>query len=70
MYNYNVNVYPIRCEDGTIQWGAKFLEVESVVGGGDTPEEAMKSAYENLEAYLEFLKEEGKFIPECNIDKK
>ncbi len=70
MYNYNMNVYPVKCEDGTIQWGARFLEVDGVVGAGDTPEEAMKSAYENLEVHLEFLKEDGNLIPECNVDKK
>lgn len=52
MNNYRANVFAITTEDGSISWGASFPDVECVVGGGDTPEEAVKEAYENLSIYL------------------
>lgn len=51
--NYRAYVYPIITEDGSVVWGAGFPEFECVVGGGDTPEEAIQEAYDNLDVYLE-----------------
>lgn len=64
MYNYKVNIYPIKMEDGSIEWAARFPEVNNVGGGGDTPNEALLDAYENLKAELEFLKDNGIKKPE------
>lgn len=55
--NYRVSVFPITCEDGSIQWGAEFPDVPNVGGGGDTPEEAVAEAYENLAIYLKDIKD-------------
>ena len=52
--NYRINIYPITAEDGSVSWGASFPDFSCVVGGGNTPEEALKEAYENLDIYLEF----------------
>lgn len=45
-------MFPISTEDGSLSWGASFPDIECVVGGGDTPDEAIKEAYENLDIYL------------------
>jgi antitoxin HicB len=66
MSNYEIRVYPIECEDGSVSWGASFPAVNGCAGGGDTPEEAIKEAYENLEVYITYLKEKGEPIPQAN----
>ena len=52
MINYRAQVFPITAEDGSISWGVVFPDISCVVGGGDTPEEAINEAYQNLEYYL------------------
>lgn len=64
MKNYEVVVHQIKMEDGSVEWGAFFPCVKGCCGGGKTPEEAVKTAYENLDVYLEVLKEEGLPIPQ------
>lgn len=64
MRNYEVRVYPKKAEDGTTYWTAMYPSIPGCVGGGDTPEEAIVEAQENLEIYLEFLEEEKMRIPE------
>ncbi len=64
MRNYEVRVYPKKAEDGTTYWTAVYPSIPGCVGGGDTPEEAIVEAQENLEIYLEFLEEEKMKIPE------
>ena len=64
MTNYEIRVIPQIDNDGKEYWTAFFPAVEGVVGGGDTPEEAMKEARENLAVYLEYLTEEGVESPE------
>ena len=59
---YPVAVHQIETEKG-YEWIAEFPDVKGCVGGGDTPEEAVCEAYENLEIHLEFLREEGLPIP-------
>ena len=53
-------VYPIECEGGETEWGAKYPDFPGVVGGGDTPEEAVKEARENLAVMIDYYKEKGK----------
>ena len=55
--NYRINVYPITTEDGGISWEAVFPDFSHIVGGGDTPEEALREAYENLDVYFEYMGE-------------
>ena len=62
---YPVAVYQIETEKG-YEWIAEFPDVKGCVGGGDTPEEAVCEAYENLEIHLEFLREEGLPIPKAS----
>lgn len=64
MKNYEIRVFPKVAEDGSTYWTATFPSVPECIGGGDTPEEAMNEARENLEVYIEFLEEEGKKIPQ------
>ena len=63
MRNYKVVIYPIRCDDGTVSWGARFPAIDGCVGGGDSPDEAVKEAFENLEIHLKVMEEEGMAIP-------
>ncbi len=66
MKNYEIRVFPKLAEDGTTYWTACYPSVSGCVGGGDTVEEAIKDAQENLQIYLEFLEEERRPIPEEN----
>lgn len=63
MLNYEIRVFPSKAADGSVYWTARFPAIEGCVGGGDTVEEAIAEAQDNLEIYLEFLKEENKRIP-------
>ncbi len=63
MKNYEMRVFPKKADDGTAYWTATFPSIPGCIGGGDTPEEAMNEAQENLEIYLEFLKDECRKIP-------
>ncbi len=63
MCNYEIRVFPLKAEDGSTYWTAQFPAVEGCIGGGDTPEEAITEAQENLEIFLEYLQEEKKKIP-------
>ncbi len=63
MYNYEMKVSPKIAEDGSTYWTVSFPSVPNCVGGGDTAEEAINEAKENLEFYLEYLREECKPIP-------
>lgn len=67
MNNYRMNVYPAQTTDG-IQWNVEFPAVKGVGGAGNTPEEAILDAQENLATHLEFLKEEGEYIPQETQD--
>ena len=52
-------VYPIFMENGKTEWAAEYPRLPYLVGGGDSPEEAVKEAEENKKVYIE----------ECEIDK-
>ena len=67
MNNYRMNIYPAKTQDG-IQWNVEYPEVFGVGGAGNTPEEAIKDAEENLKVHLSFLQEEGLPIPETMIE--
>ena len=60
---YPINLYTVETTDG-IEWVAEYPDVKGCVGGGQTPEEALAEAKDNLEILLEFLQESGKTIPE------
>ena len=62
MKNYEVRVYPKKAEDGSTYWTAMYPSVPGCIGGGDTPEEAIIEAQENLEVSLEYLEDEKKPI--------
>lgn len=52
-------VYPIFLKNGKTEWVAEYPNLPYLVGGGDSPEEAVKEAEENKKVYIE----------ECEIDK-
>ena len=60
--NYPINVFQIETEDGYV-WMGKFPDVKGCVGGGNTPEEAIKDAYANLEIFLAYLNKSNLPIP-------
>ena len=52
-------VYPIFLKNGKTEWAAEYPSLPYLVGGGDSPEEAVKEAEENKQVYIE----------ECEADK-
>lgn len=52
-------VYPIFLKNGKTEWVAEYPSLPYLVGGGDSPEEAVKEAEENKKVYIE----------ECEADK-
>lgn len=63
MVNYEMRLVPnLDCE-GKVYWTVLFPAIEGCVGGGYTPEEAVKEALENLNLYLEYLQEENLPLP-------
>lgn len=52
-------VYPIFLKNGKTEWVAEYPSLPYLVGGGDSPEEAVKEAEENKKVYIE----------ECEVDK-
>lgn len=57
--NYPMIVYPIKMYNGRIEWAVEFPDLPGCVGGGDTPEEAVKDALATLEVYLDEFDERG-----------
>ncbi len=64
MLNYELKVFPKKDESGKIYWTALFPQINGCAGGGDTPQEAIKAAEENLNIYNEFLKTTGSSLPD------
>lgn len=64
MKNYEIRVIPKVDIAGKTYWTAFFPTIDACVGGGNSVEEAIKEAEENLEIYLEYLKKEKFSIPE------
>lgn len=52
-------VYPIFLKNGKTEWVAEYPSLPYLVGGGDSPEEAVKEAKKNKKVYIE----------ECEADK-
>ena len=63
MYNYEIKIIPKINNEGKTYYTAMYPSIEAVVGGGDSPEEAVKEAQENLEFYLDYLKDEKRELP-------
>jgi len=61
--NYKMNIYPVTYKDGDIEWCVEFPAVKGCIGVGDTAEEAVRVAFENLEIHLKALKHAGLPIP-------
>ena len=66
MNNYEIRIIP-KLADDSVYWTAYFPSIPDCVGGGDTAEEALIEAQENLKIYLEFLKDENREIPESDV---
>ena len=63
MNNYEIRVIPKVDAEGKTYWTAFYPAIDGCVGGGDTAEEAIKEAAENLECFLAYLKEEKQETP-------
>ena len=70
MNKYEIRVIPKTDADGDIYWTAYFPDVEGCIGGGATAEEAICEAQENLEVYLQYLKNNDEDIPPEYIEPK
>lgn len=58
-FNCAIFVYPIFLKNGKTEWVAEYPSLPYLVGGGNSPEEAVKEAEENKKVYIE----------ECEADK-
>ena len=56
-------VFPLEGEDGSIQWGARFIEIKGCSGGGHSPYEAIRELFVNYKIHLRALKENGMLQP-------
>lgn len=63
MNKYEIRVIPKYDVSNKIYWTAFFPEIEECIGCGNSIEEAINEAEENLEFYLEYLKDEKLPIP-------
>ena len=64
--DYRFEVYTDYCT-GERQYIVKYIDFETVIGGGDTIEEAIEEAEGNLEFYLEYCEEHNIEVPEPSI---
>ena len=63
-YNFKVSQELV---EGKPYWIARCLDVDTIVGQGNTPEEAIAELEENENTWLEFAPEMGLEIPEAKI---
>lgn len=53
--NYEIRVIPKKDNSGNVYWTAFFPEIVGCIGGGNSAEEAIRDAEENLKVYLDYL---------------
>lgn len=58
---FKFEVYPPNGK--RTEWTVRFPDVNNIGGGGDTFEEALADAYENLEAEISYLEDSNLLIP-------
>ena len=63
MGNYEIRVVPKKDISGKVYWTASFPAIDGCIGGGNSAEEAINEAEENLEVFLAYLLEQGRDIP-------
>ena len=64
--DYRFEVFTDYCTDGK-QYVVKYIDFETVIGVGDTIEEAIEEAEGNLEAYIDACRMLGIEVPEPSI---
>lgn len=64
--DYRFEVFTDYCTDGK-QYVVKYIDFETVIGVGDTIEEAIEEAEGNLEAYIDACRMMGIEVPEPSI---
>lgn len=67
--DYPFKVKRVQYAEDEFGFEVSFIDVPDVIGCGDTSEEAIKEAYENLDVFLEYCKEEGIPLPTPSIEK-
>ena len=68
MNKYEIRVIPKEDVEGKTYWTAFYPAIEGCVGGGETAEEAIREAEENLEFFLEYKKKKKREIPKSYVD--
>jgi len=58
--DYPVIIKPNYYEDSSIEWVASYPDLPGVIGVGDDPEEALKTAEEAKDVFLQYLLDEKK----------
>lgn len=65
---YRFEVYP-SYTTGSLEFVVKYYDIP-VIGSGETIEEAIAEAQENLEFYLEYCEEKGVAVPQPTMHEK
>lgn len=60
--NFKMDVYRLDIDD-TVSWVAEYPSISTVVGGGNTPIEAIKQLQENTNFFFECLEADGDPLP-------
>ena len=58
----NINIFSKIDDKGNTYWTATFDKVPEVIGGGNTPQKALKEGLKNLKYFKKYLKEINKWI--------
>jgi len=62
--DYRFEVYTEYSGYGDKVYVVKYIDLENVIGVGDTINDAIVEAKENLEVYLDYCNENNIFVPE------
>ncbi len=65
--DYRFEVYTEYSGYGDKVFVVKYFDLENVIGVGDTIDEAIEEAKENLEVYLDYCKENNIAIPDASV---
>lgn len=67
--DYPFKVKRIQYDEDVFGFEVSFNDVPDVIGCGETQDEAINEAFENLDVFLAYCNDEGISIPEPSIEK-